>query len=425
MTEYLALAPLQHPIDARLRPPGSKSQTIRALVGAALAAGDSRLGHPLDSGDTRFARQALRQLGVEIEDSGESWAITGCIGRLQPADQPLDAGASGLSARCLIAIAPLVDGRTAIIGRDRLPERPMQGLIAALGQLGVEIESTDGHLPVTVFGQGRLPGGTVEVDSHQTTQFLTGLLMASPLATDSLTIVPIGLEGARGYVEVTLRMMEDLGAMVHPVNGGFRVEPTGYVGSEIDIEPDASAAVYPMVAAAITGGRVVIDGLGSGSLQPDLVIAGVLERMGCLVERAPDHTSITGPEDRLSAIDVDLAGSPDGSLAVAVACLLADGESRLRGLGSLRFKESDRLAALAIEIERLGSGAVVAGDDLLITPGALRPGRVETYEDHRVAMSFGLLGLVTEGIEIANPSVVGKTWPHYWEMLENLGRENP
>jgi 3-phosphoshikimate 1-carboxyvinyltransferase len=178
-----------------------------------------------------------------------------------------------------------------------------------------------------------------------------------------------------------------------------------------------------MVAAAITGGSVTIEGLGSQSLQPDLAIARVLESMGCNLVQTPDTTTVRGPNGPLRPVDVDLSGSPDGSLAVAVACLFADGPSVLRGLGSLRFKESDRLAALATEIERLGAGAGVAGDSLTITPAPLRGARIETHDDHRLAMSFGLVGLITEGIEIANPDVVSKTWPEYWDMLENLDRE--
>ncbi len=414
-----AIIPLRSPVDATVRPPGSKSQTIRALVAAALATGTSRLHNPLDSDDTRFTRDALRTLGVEIADRADPWVVTGSGGRLRPSDEPLDAGASGLTARCLIALAPLVEGAITVVGRDRLPQRPMGGLVDALRHLGVETEGTVGRLPVTIVGTGSLPGGSVEIDSHETTQFLTGLMMSAPLATAPLTITPTGVGGSGGYVDLTLQVMGDFMAKVERVGDGFRVEPTGYVGAEIDIEPDASAAVYPMVAAAITGGRVTIDGLGTRSLQPDLGVAGVLEMMGCAVDQTENTTTIRADRSLLP-IDVDLSGSPDGSLAVAVACLFADGQSRLRGLGSLRFKESDRLAALATEIERLGAGAVIDDDDLTITPGQLRAGQVETYDDHRIAMSFALVGLVEEGIEISSPSVVNKTWPGYWDLLESL-----
>jgi 3-phosphoshikimate 1-carboxyvinyltransferase len=425
MTDYLAVTPLGSRLRTSLRPPGSKSQTIRALICAALAEGTSRLSHPLRSDDTAVAVLALRQLGVEIEDLSDPWVVVGTRGRLHPSGQPVDAGASGLTARSIIAIAPLVAGPTVVTGRDRLPERPMGGLIAALGVIGVEVTATAGRLPVTVFGKGSLPGGRVEVDSSETTQFLTALLMASPLASTPMTITPVGFEGSEGYVAMTLQMMRDLGATVDTIGEGHRVEASGYVGADIDIEPDASAAVYPMVAAAITGGSVTIEGLGSRSLQPDLNVARVLENMGCVVAQTGDTTTVTASDDILRPVDIDLRGCPDGSLAVAVACLFADGRSTLRGLGSLRHKESDRLVALAAEIERLGAEVELGEDYLAITPRSLRAGRVETYGDHRMAMSFALVGLVVEGIEISNPGVVGKTWPQYWNFLQNLDREKP
>ena len=274
---------------------------------------------------------------------------------------------------------------------------------------------------MTVEG-GALPGGLVTVASHQTSQFASALLLVAPLARDGMIVIPEGLEGSRRYLEVTIAMMEEFGAIVEQVEPAYRVEPGGYRGSDITIEPDASAAVYPMVAAAITGGRVTIEGLGAESLQPDLAVAGVLEQMGCVLRQTGSETTLEAPTDGLRPIDIDLSGSPDGSLAVAVATLFADGPSRLRGLGSLRHKESDRLAALTAEITRLGAGATVEGDELTIVPGVLHPARVESYGDHRIAMSFGLVGLCVPGIEIADPDVVAKTWPSFWDMLSNIAQ---
>jgi 3-phosphoshikimate 1-carboxyvinyltransferase len=420
MTGPRAIAPLERPIDAVIRPPGSKSETIRALVAAALAKGRSRLERPLESEDTTFAMRALEQLGVEIDAEEGRWAIEGSAGLLLAAPGPIDAGASGLTARAMIAMAALVDGKTTVVGRDRLPERPMDGLVQALRGLGVEAVATGGRLPVTVVGTGALPGGTAEVASHQTTQFATALLLAAPLAEAPLHIVPGGLEGSHRYLDVTLETMRRFGARVDRTDRGYQGFPTGYTSIDLVIEPDASAAVYPMVAAAISGGRVTIDGLGSRSIQPDMGVAGVLALMGCDLEQSDTVTTVDARGCRLQPIDVDLSGSPDGSLAVAVAALFAEGPSRLRGLGSLRFKESDRLSALANEITRIGAGARVEGSELLITPAAMRPARIETYGDHRMAMSLALVGLGVPGIEIANPEVVAKTWPGYWDMLERL-----
>ena len=422
MTGVLKVEPANGPINATVRPPGSKSHTIRALVLSVLAEGTSLIRAPLEAADTVAAREAMRLFGGQIADSRESWRVIGSGGRLRPPTMPVDAGASGLTARSVIAIAALVNGTTTVVGRDRLPERPMGGLVDALDALGVVVRSDEGHLPVTVDGAGALPGGSVSVDSHQTSQFASALLLAAPLAHGDITVIPLGLEGSQRYVEVTIGMMKDFGANVDQVGQGYRVEPRGYIGTEILIEPDASAAVYPMVAAAITGGRVVIEGLGSASVQPDLEIAAVLEQMGCEVTRTGKDTTVVAPVDGLAPIDVDLSGSPDGSLAVAVAALFADGQSRLRGLGSLRHKESDRLAALAAEITRLGAGARIQNDDLHITPRVLHPARVHTYGDHRIAMSFAVAGLRIPGVEIDHPEVVAKTWPAFWEMLAGIAQ---
>ncbi|HSJ85050.1 MAG TPA: 3-phosphoshikimate 1-carboxyvinyltransferase [Acidimicrobiia bacterium] len=419
-----AMTPLQRPFVRTIRPPGSKSETIRALVVAALAHGSSTLSQPLDSEDTGFARRALEQLGVEIDLGDNAWAVRGSSGRLQRSGAPLDAGASGLTARAMIALTPLVDGPTTVVGRDRLPERPMAGLVDALRGLGVEVTDQEGRLPVTVHGTGALPGGTAGVDSRQTTQFATALLMAAPLATAPLLVIPRGLEGSHRYIDITVATMTEFGARVEPQGEGYRVSPTGYKATAVSIEPDASAAVYPMVAAAITGGRVTIDGLGSRSMQPDMAVARVLETMGCAVEQSEASTTIDARGRQLEPADEDMSGSPDGALAVAVAALFASGPSRLRGLGSLRFKESDRLSALADEINRLGAHARIEGTDLLISPAELRPTRIETYGDHRIAMSFALIGLVMPGIEIAEPKVVAKTWPEYWDVLDGLADED-
>lgn len=422
MTGFLTVEPAIGPIDASVRPPGSKSQTIRALVISALADGTSWLRAPLEADDTLAAREALRRFGVEIADSSDSWRVSGSGGSLRAPTIPVDAGASGLTARSIIALASLVDGTTTVVGRDRLPERPMGGLVDALHALGVEVSSVDGHLPVTIDGAGALPGGSVSVDSRQTSQFASALLLTAPLAEGQLTVTPHGLEGSQRYLQVTIGMMKAFGAVVDQLGKAYRVEPRGYTSTDIVIEPDASAAVYPMVAAAITGGRVTIEGLGSESVQPDLGISAVLERMGCEVRQTGRDTTVVAPIDGLQPIDIDLSGSPDGALAVAVAALFADGPSRLRGLGSLRHKESDRLAALATEITRLGAGARIEDDVLQITPGALHPARVHTYGDHRVAMSFALAGLRIPGVEIDDPEVVAKTWPSFWNMLAGIAQ---
>ncbi len=246
------------------------------------------------------------------------------------------------------------------------------------------------------------------------------MALIAPLAASPLTIEIAGLSGATGYLDLTLGIMDAFGVKASMGGGSMSVPNTGYRPATVAIEADASAAVYPMVAAALVGGTVTVEGLGKSSSQPDMRVAGVLEQMGCDVQMDDKSTTVSSSGDLLNAIDVDLSGCPDGALAVAVACLGAVGRSRLRGLGSLRHKESDRLNALATELSRLGARVDIKGNDLEIRPGRISPAVIKTYSDHRMAMSFAVLGLAWQGIEIADPQVVSKTWPGFWEMLADL-----
>jgi len=420
MVEFREVHPKKRPIDSVVRLPGSKSLTIRALACAALAEGRSRLRYPLESEDTLAARDAFRLLGVNISENDEGWDVDGSSGMLVGPLDPIDAGASGLTARILLGLAPLVSGALTVTGRDRLPERPMDGILEVLEAQGVRVVSEGGRLPITVdSGSARVPGRLV-VNASKSTQFVTAALLPAPVAEIPIVVVAEELSGSRGYLGLTVDVMQAFGADVEASENEFAVETGGYRGVVYEIEPDASAAVYPMVAAAITGGRVVVEGLGQKSLQPDYGIASVLEEMGCQVERAVGSTTIIGSTDRLEPIDVDLSRSPDGALAVAVACLRASGSSRIRGLGSLRYKESDRLSALAKEINRTSGSAEIEGASLLIQPGNISHVQFETYSDHRMAMSLALLGLVSDGVSIGDPNVVAKTWPGYWKMLDQL-----
>ena len=401
------------PVEATIRPPGSKSLTIRSLFVAALADGTSHLGHPLDSGDTEAAREALRSLGVEIDEAKGVWAVERANGVFRVSADPVDVGESGLTARSLMALAALVPGPTRIVGKGRLPERPMKGLIEALAVLGVSVRSAQGRIPLTVEGAGFLDGGKVTVPAGDTTQFATALLLVAPLATGPTTITLDGLRGSAGYLDLTVDVMTTFGAQVEQSAQRFQVLPTGYRAADVEIEPDASAAVYPLVAAAIRGGTVTITGLDGSCRQPDLQVARVLAEMGCRITQVPGSTTIEADGGSLDAIRADLSAMPDGALAVAVACLFAKGESRLDGLASLRHKESDRLQGLADQLRNVGGDARVEGDSLLIVPGALHPATVSTYGDHRIAMAFSLVGLVQPGIAIDIPSAVDKTWPDF------------
>ena len=417
--ETLTIATIDRPLEAVVRPPGSKSITNRALVVAALATGGvSRLDGALDADDTKVMREALHRFGVMIDDVDDPWLVLGTGGKLS-APGRIDVGASGTSARFLTALAALVPGTTTIDGTPRMRKRPIGELAVALESLGVAVETTDGCPPVTVTG-GALGGGRVAVEASRSSQFVSALLLVAPMAETPLVVEAPRLVSAP-YVQTTLEVMQAFGAEVEGCGDEcWRVEPTGYRTAHFDIEADASAAVYPLVAAAILGGVVAVEGIPASSTQADLRIVEVLEAMGCSVWHRDARLVVSGPSRRLEAVDVDMNSAPDAVLGLAVACLFADGPSRIRNVGNLRLKETDRLAALVTELRRVGGDARVEGDDLVVIPGEIRPATVRTYDDHRMAMSFALVGLARPGIVIEDPSCVDKTWPGYFDMLAAL-----
>ncbi|MGB7858988.1 MAG: 3-phosphoshikimate 1-carboxyvinyltransferase, partial [Acidimicrobiia bacterium] len=267
-------------------------------------------------------------------------------------------------------------------------------------------------------GQGGLWGDAIEVDCGESSQFATAILLGAPMASRSAAIKIVGLEGSSGYLEVTEDVMEAFGANPVRTFTGYDVANSGYLPADYVVERDASAAVYPIVAAAISRGRVSIPGLSLASKQPDIAIALHLREMGCVVHDE-DGVVVDATDVTLEAIDVDLSGSPDGALALAVACLFATGESRLRGLFSLRHKESDRLRAMSEELVRLGGDVSVESEGLIIRPGPLHGATINSHGDHRVAMSLALIGTMVEGVAVGTPSVVNKTWPGFWDQLQS------
>jgi 3-phosphoshikimate 1-carboxyvinyltransferase len=411
--------PLGRPVSGSVRPPGSKSLTNRALVLAALVrSGVSRIGDPLEADDTVAMRRALRALGVLVDDNDDPWLVLGAGDDLE-ANAPIDVGASGTTARFVTAVACLARGRVAIDGTGRMRERPMAPLLSGLVTMGAVIDSSSGRLPLQVSG-GELRGGRVSVDATQSSQFVSAILMVAPMADSEVEVVLEGPAVSRPYLSGTIELMRHFGAEVVEDTDRFRVGATGYRRSAVTIEADASAAVYPAVAAAITGGSVTITGIPQRSSQPDLAVMEVLANMGCEVVRGSDRIVVSGPPDGLEPIEVDMGGSPDGALAVAVAALFAGGPSRITGLSTLRLKESDRLAALETEIGRMGGEAEAGSDYLEIRPGRLHAAILDPHDDHRIAMSLALTGLVVPGIEISDPGTVAKTWPDYFEMLRAL-----
>jgi 3-phosphoshikimate 1-carboxyvinyltransferase len=416
--------PTRGAIDADLRVPGSKSITNRALLVAALASGESQLSGGLESDDTLAMIEGLSALGCEITLEPERWRVQGRGGRLQRSAAAIQARNSGTTARFLTAAAALASGAVVIDGSPRMRERPIDDLTNALAGLGVRIDvlGRNGCPPVRVHG-GALPGGRTEIDARRSSQFVSAVLMAAPYAhADVVLEFAGGVLVSKPYVELTLEVMRAFGAQADWTGpAALRVRAgRGYRGRDYAIEPDASAAVYPLCAAAITGGRARIQGIPADSIQADMQVLGVLEAMGCEVTRGPGFVQVRGPLGRLRPVTVDMNDMPDAALAIAVVALFAGGRTQLTNIENLRIKETDRLRALETELRKLGAVASASRDGLAIEPGRLHGAEIETYDDHRMAMSFALAGLRIPGVSIRDPACVRKTWPEYFDMLERL-----
>jgi 3-phosphoshikimate 1-carboxyvinyltransferase len=418
--DELAVQPISAP-DVTVRVPGSKSLTNRALVCAALASGPSRLVGWLRSDDTEAMQEGLGRLGVEIREEEGELVVRGVAGRFAIPLHPIDCRASGTTMRFLCACAAAAPGRVVLDGSPRMRERTIQELADALGALGVQARTKAGFPPVTVSG-GTLRGGRISVDATRSSQYLSAVLLVAPLAKEEVDITT-GRITSRPFVEMTLETMRDFGVSVEPVGDQrFRIPgDQSYRARRYVVEPDATNASYFFAAAGVTGGRVRVDGLTAASHQGDVRFVEVLERMGCTVERGAQSITVRGSH-YLHGIDVDLNPMPDTAQTLAVVACFARGSTFIRNVENLRIKETDRLEALRRELSKLGARVEISGPDLRIDPPArVRPARIATYDDHRMAMSFAVAGLRAPGIVIENPACVDKTFPDFFDRLKSLG----
>jgi 3-phosphoshikimate 1-carboxyvinyltransferase len=411
------------PNGARVRVPGSKSLTNRALIVAALAEGPSRLTGALDSDDTRVMVESLRTLGIDVRHDPEAATIdvVGALGRIPTKEADLFVGNSGTSLRFLTALVALGHGKYRLDGVPRMRQRPVSDLLAALNGLGSEAtsEAGTGCPPVVVNASG-LDGGYAFVKGDVSSQFLSGLLMVLPYSRETTVVEVQGTLVSKPYVTMTLDVMEAFGVQVgHKNERRYSVDPGRYKGRPYAIEPDASAASYFFALAAITGGSVTVEGLGKSSVQGDLAFVDLLEHMGCRVERGKDSTTVHGGP--LRGVDVDMNAISDTVMTLGVVALFAQGISRIRNVAHIRHKETDRIAALAAELRKLGATVDEHPDGLvIIPPAAVQPARIATYDDHRMAMSFALAGVKAPGVTILEPSCVAKTYPGFWDDLARL-----
>lgn len=425
MTDTILIHPVGR-LRATIRPPGSKSITNRALVCAALAEGQSLLSGALDSDDTRVMIEGLRQLGLAVDHDPmrQTIRLDGCGGRLPAASADLWVGNSGTTVRFLTALVTLGQGIFRLDGNQRMRERPIRDLLEALRQLGADAVTELGTAcpPVVVRADG-LPGGRAEVAGNISSQFLSAILMAAPCARRSVELSVRGELVSQPYVAMTMRVMEAFGIRVVRSSGSAFSIPAGqpYRGCRYEIEPDASAASYFFAAAAIAGGSVSVEGLSRASLQGDVAFCDCLEAMGCEVNAQNNRISVTGK--RLHGISVDMNAISDTVQTLAAVALFADGPTTITNVGHVRHKETDRLAALATELRKLGAEIDERPDGLRITPRELHGAEIDTYDDHRMAMSLALVGLAVPGVVIRDPGCTAKTYPAFFDDLERLTKE--
>lgn len=408
-------------VEARIRVPGSKSLTNRALVCAALARGESRIINASDSDDTKLLINGLNQLGILVRRDEGTLVVEGRGGEVFAPKFPIPVDNAGTTFRFLMALAALADGPVAFEVDQRMAGRPVEEYVAAMKELGITAERS--QIPTRLVVDGRsATGGSAAVQSDRSSQFLSALLMTGGYLKEGVALSAQGEMVSRPFVRMTMSVMSAFGVGVEEreafcVAAGAAYTPTVYV-----VEPDAACAGYFLAAAAVTGGEVHVEGLAAAAasrLQADVQLIDVLAETGCDVRQEGGAIIARGPEV-LRAVDVDMSDAPDAVPTLAVVALFANGTTRLRDVSHLRYKESDRLAALTEELRKLGSSVGAEEDALVIEPAALHGAQLDTYDDHRLAMSFAIIGLRVPGISIENPRCVKKSFPAFWREFEKL-----
>ncbi len=408
-------------LRATVAAPPSKSYTNRAYIVAALADGTVHLENPLFSDDTRYMREALIQFGVPVTEKKNAALVEGQGGKLKVPGKEIFIGNAGTTMRFLTTFASLAPGITRLTGDARMQERPIEDLLTCLRQMHLKAESIKGNgcPPIEIHG-GKPQGGTVTLAGDKSSQYLTSLLLSAPYFQNDTTINIDGELTSKSYVDITLDIMQTFGVSV--LNEFYRTftVPAGqrYRGQPYAVEGDASSASYFFAAAAVTGGEVSITNLNPNSVQGDIHFPDALEQMGCEVKRTGEKITVFG--NPLHGITIHMNDMPDVVQTLAVVALFAEGKTTMTGISNLRIKETDRIAALANELTRLGASVEAGEDFIIIEPGTHQSAEVETYDDHRMAMSFAVAGLGIPGVKIKNPRCVDKSFPNFFERFQEL-----
>ncbi len=405
----------------RVSVPGSKSYTHRTLIAAALSNGPCTVRRPLRSQDTLLTLAALEKMGASVDDRTETICVQGLNGRFKPCDEEIYLANSGTSMRLLTGVAALGHGAYTLTGTPRMYHRPIGHLLDALNQLGIDARALEQKgCPPVCIAAGQIPGREVSINCSVSSQFLSGLLLMAPCTEKGLSISVSHGPVSRPYVDMTVDILTNFGIEIKR-DGYTHFEVAGgqaYRAGDYTVEPDASQAGYFWGAAAITGGSVTVDGVTSASSQGDVGLAKVFEKMGCRVDEDANGITVTG--GKLKAVTVDMADMPDMVPTLAVVAAFAQGTTVIENVAHLKAKESDRLTATCTELRKMGIEAVAEEDRLLVTGGTPRAAEIDTYDDHRMAMSFAMAGLMVPGLKIKDPDCVEKSFPNFWEVWQTL-----
>ena len=407
--------------DCRISVPGSKSYTHRMLIAAALARGASTLKNALVSEDTQFTIDALRQMGIQIEVSHTDVRVYGQVGHLQSCAAPIYLGNSGTSMRLLTAVAALGKGTYTLIGTARMQMRPIKDLLEALQQMGVKAQSLNGNgcPPVEITG-GTISADKVSINCQKSSQYLSALLLIAPYTENGLEIRVTGGPVSKPYVELTIELLKTFG--IHFEREGYRkfIVPGGqpYRSGNYWVEADCSQAAYFWGAAAINEAQIKVMGVNADSAQGDVRFVDRLQEMGCRISRESDGIGVAGAP--LRAIEADMVDMPDQVPTLAKAATTASGTSVIKNVAHLKSKESDRLTATVTELKKMGIEAVCTDNSLVIRGGKPKGSIIDTYNDHRIAMSFAIAGLKVPGVRIRDEQCVVKSFPAFWRVFEEL-----
>ena len=416
----IEIKPVQN-LQATITVPGSKSYTNRALLIAGLADGECRLEKPLVSDDTKYMIRALKAFGISVQEEKEAFIVSGRGGKLSTPEEDIFIGNAGTTMRFLTTFSALVLGQTRLDGDERMRQRPLADLLHCLTQMGVKAVSANGNgcPPIDIEG-GEVPGGEVQLAGDKSSQYLTSSLLSAPYFKNDTCIHIQGDLTSKPYADITLDIMKTFG--VHVDNESyqrFKVKAGDrYKAQTYRVESDWSSASYFLAAGAVTGGEVTLTDINPHSVQGDAQFTSVLEKMGCLVEKKSHSLHIKG--NPLRGISINMNNMPDAVQTLAVTALFAEGETVIQGIGNLRIKETDRISALANELSRLGAEVETGEDFLIIRPGDYKGAEIETYNDHRMAMSFAVAGLKIPGICIKNPKCVEKSFPDFFKRFANF-----